>query len=333
MSPKLTDQTSKAPDSAASSFEGASPVQMKDVDQNTEMLRLLGANGITNVSMLEELLRRACQPKRSTIDSATSFTNMDKILGSQDSIASSSLIQELEPNHLEGYWNTIREGLSQAIIKFIVFGAGAECDEKAQFSKEHHINHTIFLRSVFGTDPEEQTQLQHHMLCKIHHVLYALLGKVIHSTATRFNFEHFKIEILDVMARAPQICHKWMSELRPHLLVVYGQGSGPKREYPGFGEAFTALGVELEKAIVQVLLLIAHLGRDRGYEPFWIAMQTKFDLQSMSTMHQEHGDKVFLTFFPGLKRIVGGNVEILCKAHVLCTLRQKNDRMEGEFER
>ena len=119
------------------------------------------------------------------------------------------------------------------------------------------------------------------------------------------------------MRAAHDNCVHWVKTLRPHLQVVHGQGSEHSLMYPARERAFQT---ELEKAIFHVLLLGAHLRNAGGYEFCWYVPQTKFDRHTMVPEHEDNGDKVFMTVFPGIvRKNVNGTWKVVCKTRVVCT--------------
>jgi len=130
----------------------------------------------------------------------------------------------------------------------------------------------------------------------------------------------------DIVRVAHDSCVHWVKTLRPHLQVVHGQGNEHSLVYPARERAFQT---ELEKAIFHALLIGAHLRDAGGYELSWYRSQTEFNPRKMIAEHENNGDKVFMCVFPGLKRTTDGNVEVVCKARVVCTSPVAEPHLQG----
>ena len=133
----------------------------------------------------------------------------------------------------------------------------------------------------------------------------------------------------EVVRVAHDLSTHWVQTLRPHLLVVHSQGNQHRLVYPSYERIFQT---ELEKAIFHALLVGAHLRQAGGYDLTWSASQTEFDSSKMVAEHEENGDKVFLTVFPGMRRTTKGRAEVVCKARVVCTCPErlsKNRQRQG----
>jgi len=212
---KLRDRTSVVPDSATSSFAIETPEQKSEVDHNIKMLRLLRANnisdvtvleksaamlrllqanGVSDVSMLEELLRKACQPEALPVCSATSVNNNSERPETPNPNAGRFSRKELEPKLLNKQWDAISEILRRAVFEF-VGAANVNGNLQAQLSNaQGNADLSRLYESLFGTDPEEQSRYQNDKLCKIYHVLWAMLGKIVYLV---MRSENVKVQMLD----------------------------------------------------------------------------------------------------------------------------------------
>jgi hypothetical protein len=212
---RLRDRTSVVPDSTTSSFDVASPApkhkarqdsallrvlqdnnisDVKMLEKSAAMLRLLQANGVSDVSMLEELLRKACQPQASSPVCSATIDNTERNPASLDHNASNLAGKELDPKLLNKKWNAISEMLRGAVFEF-VGAASVNGNRHAELSTAHdNVDLSGLYQSIFGTDPDERSQHQKDKLCKIYHVLWALLGRIVH---IMIRCEDVKIQMLD----------------------------------------------------------------------------------------------------------------------------------------
>jgi len=151
------------------------------LEKSAAMLRLLQANGVSDVSMLEELLRKACQPEASPVRSATSVNNnMDRGPGSLDHNAKNFSKKELEPKLLNKQWDAISETLRRAVFEFVE-AANVNGNLQAQLSNaQDNADLSKLYLPLFGADPEQQSRYQNDKLCKIYHVLWAMLGMMVY---------------------------------------------------------------------------------------------------------------------------------------------------------
>jgi len=112
----------------------------------------------------------------------------------------------------------------------------------------------------------------------------------------------------------------WIKKLRSHLHVVYNQGNQHLLKYTSLDMAFQ---VELDSAIYKTLLVSAQMRNAGGYKLVWFPSQTAFNELDMIAEHEKHGDKVYMTIFPGIQRTVNGSSEVVFKARVICTCPEK----------
>jgi len=107
---------------------------------------------------------------------------------------------------------------------------------------------------------------------------------------------------------------------------VHGQGSEHSLVYPARERAFQT---ELEKAIFHALLVSARLRDAGGYDLSWYPPQTEFNPRKMVAEHENNGDNVFWSVFPGIKRTMNRKVEVVCKARVVCTSPVAEPHLQG----
>jgi len=164
------------------------------LEKSAAMLRLLQANGVSDVSMLEELLHKACQPEAASPVCSTTINNTKTTPAILDCHAGNFAGKELDPKSLNKQLDAISETLRRAVFEF-VGAANVNGNRQAELSNAHDQGDLSRLyQSLFGMDPEARYQYQTHKLCKIFHVLWAMLGMIVYSV---IRSEEVKIQMLD----------------------------------------------------------------------------------------------------------------------------------------